>query len=169
MTAEAGRPPRRAGDMHVACLLDSGFDDAELRKPYDAFRHAGHQVTVIGKQAGTELAGKAGRERARTDKGIDDVSDGDFDALFIPGAYSPDHLRSDDRMVRFTRAFFERERPVFAICHGPQLLITADVVRGRRMTAWQTVQDDLGRVGADVVDEAVVTDGHLVTSRKPAD
>ena len=93
----------------------------------------------------------------------------DFDALFIPGGYSPDHLRADDRVVDFTRAFFERERPVFAICHGPQLLITADVVRGRTMTAWKTIQVDLAKAGARVVDEEVVVDRNLVTSRQPSD
>ena len=72
--------------MRIACVLAEGFEDSEFRKPYDAFRHAGHQVTVIGKQAGTELAGKAGREKARPDRGIGDVSDGDFAALFIPVA-----------------------------------------------------------------------------------
>ena len=98
------------------------------------------------------------------------MSAGDFDALLIPGGYSPDHLRADRRMVDFTRAFFTNERPVFAICHGPQLLMTARVVGGRRMTAWMTVQDYLrqGRC-RDVVDEEVVVDRRLVTSRKPDD
>jgi protease I len=87
----------------------------------------------------------------------------------IPGGYSPDHLRADERFVRFTRAFFDKPRPVFAVCHGPQLLMTAGVVRGRRMTAWKTIQEDLRRADADVVDEPVVVDGNLVTSRQPSD
>ena len=155
--------------MRVACVLDSDFEDSEFRGPYDALRRAGHDVTVIGLGKGTELLGKQGEERVTTERGIDDVSAGDFDALLIPGGYSPDHLRADRRMVDFTRAFFTNERPVFAICHGPQLLMTARVVRGRRMTAWLTVQDDLSQVGADVVDEEVVVDRRLVTSRKPDD
>jgi protease I len=155
--------------MRIACLLDIDFEDSEFRGPHDALRKAGHEVTVIGLRAGEELAGKKGKERVTAEKGIDQVSAGDFDALLIPGGYSPDHLRADRRMVDFTRAFFTNERPVFAICHGPQLLMTARVVRGRRMTAWLTVQDDLSQVGADVVDEEVVVDRRLVTSRKPAD
>lgn len=155
--------------MRVACLLDSDFEDSEFRGPYDALREAGHEVTVIGLRAGAELTGKKGKERTTAERGIDQVSPADFDALLIPGGYSPDHLRADRRMVDFTRAFFTDERPVFAICHGPQLLMTARVVSGRRMTAWLTVQDDLGQVGADVVDEEVVVDRRLVTSRKPDD
>jgi protease I len=155
--------------MRIACLLDIDFEDSEFRGPHDALQKAGHEVTVIGLKAGKELAGKRGKERVTAEKGIDQVSAGDFDALLIPGGYSPDHLRADRRMVDFTRAFFTNERPVFAICHGPQLLMTARVVRSRRMTAWLTVQDDLSQVGADVVDEEVVVDRRLVTSRKPAD
>ncbi len=155
--------------MRVACVLDSDFEDAEFRRPCDALRQAGHEVTVIGLRRGAELTGKSGKERTTAERWIDQVSAGDFDALLIPGGYSPDHLRADRRMVDFTRAFFTNERPVFAICHGPQLLMTARVVRGRRMTAWITVQDDLSQVGADVVDEEVVVDRRLVTSRRPDD
>jgi protease I len=155
--------------MRVACLLDSDFEDSEFRGPYDALRDAGHEVTVIGLEAGKELAGKQGQERTRAEKAIGDVSPDEYDALLVPGGYSPDHIRIDRRMVEFVKAFFTRERPVLAICHGPQLLMTARVVRGRRMTAWPTVQDDLSQVGADVVDEEVVVDRMLVTSRKPSD
>lgn len=155
--------------MDIACVLDRGFEDSEFRGPHDALRKAGHDVTIIGLEAGTELAGKQGKEHVVADRGIDQVSAGDFDALLIPGGYSPDHLRIDRRMVDFARAFFTNERPVFAICHGPQLLMTARVVRNRRMTAWPTVRDDLGQVGAVVVDEEVVVDRRLLTSREPDD
>lgn len=155
--------------MRIACLLDTGFEDSEFRKPYDAFTAAGHQVTVIGLKAGAELEGYRGRERTRTEKAVDEVAPDQFDALFIPGGYSPDHLRANPRMVDFTRAFFADERPVFAVCHGPQLLITAGVWKGRRLTAWTTIQEDLRQLGADVVDEEVVVDRNLVTSRKPDD
>jgi protease I len=155
--------------MRIACLLDTDFEDSEFRKPYDCLREAGHEVVVIGLEAGKELVGKRGQERVRAERGIDDVRPDEFDALLIPGGYSPDHLRADARVVAFTRAFFEEERPVLAICHGPQLLMTAGVVKGRRMTAWKTIQDDLRLAGAEVVDEAVVIDGNLVTSRQPAD
>jgi protease I len=153
----------------IACVLDSMFEDDEFKRPYDAFREAGHQVDVIGLQAGTELKGYRGQVTVRTDKGITEVRPDDCDALFIPGGYSPDHLRVNPSMVAYTREMVRSGKPVLAICHGPQLLLTADVVRGRRMTAWTTIQEDLRKVGADVVDEEVVVDGNLVTSRKPDD
>jgi protease I len=105
----------------------------------------------------------------KAEVGIDQVKPEQFDALFIPGGYSPDHLRANPQVVSFTNAFFDEQKPVFAICHGPQLLMTAGVVKGRKLTAWQTIQDDLKQVGADVVDQEVVVDKNLVTSRKPGD
>jgi protease I len=155
--------------MRIACLLDNDFEDSEFRKPYDAFTAAGHDVVVIGFKADSKLTGKDGREVTRSDRGIAEVSPDEFDALFLPGGYSPDHLRADQRMVDFTKAFFDRERPVFAVCHGPQLLISAGVVQGRTMTAWKTVQVDLRAAGAKVVDQPVVVDRNLVTSRQPDD
>lgn len=153
--------------MRIACLLATGFEDSELRVPYDRFREAGHEVVIIGKKAGEELAGKQGKEKVRAEKGVDEVHAEDFDALFIPGGYSPDKLRADRRMVELTKAF--ANKPIFAVCHGPQLLMTAGMVEGRTLTAWQTVQDDLKHTGAKVVDEEVVVDRNLVTSRKPDD
>ena len=155
--------------MRIACLLDNGFEDSEFRKPYDALEAAGHDVVVIGLQRDAKLTGKQGREVTRSDRGIDEVSPDQFDALLIPGGYSPDHLRADRRMVDFTRAFFDRERPVFAVCHAPQLLISAGVVKQRTMTAWKTIQVDLKAAGANVVDREVVVDRNLVTSRQPSD
>jgi len=155
--------------MRIACLLDSDFEDSEFKQPYDAFLKEGHRVTVIGLEAGKELKGKKGQVTTKAETGIDQVSPEQFDALFIPGGSSPDHLRANPKMVSFTKWFFDHEKPVLAICHGPQLLITAGVVKGRTLTAWQTIQDDLKQVGANVVDQEVVVDRNLVTSRKPAD
>jgi protease I len=155
--------------MRIACLLDNDFEDSEFRKPYDAFKAAGHEVVIIGLQADAKLTGKNGKEVVRAQRGIADPKPDEFDALFLPGGYSPDHLRADQRMVAFTKAFFDRERPVFAVCHGPQLLLTAGVVKGRTMTAWKTIQVDLKAAGANVVDKEVVVDRDLVTSRQPDD
>ena len=155
--------------MRIACLLDNSFEDSEFRKPYDALRDDGHEVVVIGFERDARLTGKQGKEVTRADQSIDDATPDQFDALLIPGGYSPDHLRADRRMVAFTKAFFDRERPVFAVCHGPQLLITAGVVEGRTMTAWKTIQVDLKQAGANVVDKEVVVDRNLVTSRQPSD
>jgi protease I len=155
--------------VKIACLLESGFEDSEYKEPADAFRGAGHEVVVVGLEAGRRLTGKKGDVEVTADTGIADVSDADFDALFIPGGYSPDRLRANDRVITFTRAFFQDERPVLTICHGPQLLITARVAQDRRLTAWKTIQDDLRQLGADVVDEEVVVDKNLVSSRQPSD
>src|SRR5207248_7419220 len=155
--------------MRIACVLDTDYEDSEFKEPYDAFRKAGHQVTIIGLKAGKEVKGKKGEVTTKAEIGIEQVRPDQFDALFIPGGYSPDHLRADPKMVGFTKGFFDAEKAVFAICHGPQLLITARVVKGRKLTAWETIQDDLSQVGANVVDQEVVVDRDLVTSRQPCD
>jgi protease I len=155
--------------MKIACVLDSDFEDSEFQQPYDAFQQQGHRVTVIGLEAGKELKGKKGKVTTKAETSIDQVKPDQFDALFIPGGSSPDHLRINPEMVRFTKAFVDANKPVLAICHGPQLLITARVVKGRTLTAWPTIQDDLTQVGANAVDREVVVDKNLITSRKPDD
>jgi len=155
--------------VRIACVLDVDYEDSEFKQPYDAFKQQGHQVTIVGLQSGKELKGKQGKVTTRAETGIDQVRPDQFDALFIPGGYSPDHLRADPRLVAFARAFFDTEKPVLAICHGPQLLMTARVVKGRKITAWKTIQDDLQQVGTNVVDQEVVVDRNLVTSRQPSD
>jgi protease I len=153
----------------IACILGQDFEDSEFRQPYDRLRQAGHQVDVIGAKAGEKLSGKKGKETVRADKGIADVRPEDYDALVIPGGYSPDHLRADRRFVDFTQAFDRDGKLIAAVCHGPQLLMTARLVKGRTLTAWQTIQDDLELAGASVRDEPAVVDGNLITSRKPDD
>ena len=156
--------------MRIACVLETGFEDSEFKKPYDAFKRAGHQVSIIGTQSNKELKGDKGTVTTKTDAAIDSATPDQYDALFIPGGFSPDRLRVNPKVVSFTKAFFEQGKPVFAICHGPQLLLTARVLPGRKLTAWTTIQDDLKQVGGmTVVDEQVVVDGNLVTSRKPDD
>jgi protease I len=147
--------------------LADGFEDSEFKVPYEEFKKAGHEVIVIGAKKGEKIEGKNGKVKTKADLGIDEARPEDFDALFIPGGHSPDQLRADERFVQFTRAF--ADKPILAICHGPQLLISADMVDGRRLTAWKTIQDDLRHTDAEVVDEEVVVDRNLVTSRKPED
>jgi protease I len=155
--------------MRVACVLANGFEDSEFKQPYDALKQAGHEVTIIGMQAGQQLNGDKGTETATPEKAFSDVSPDQFDALFIPGGFSPDRLRAQPAPVAFVKAFFEKEKPILAICHGPQLFITAGTYKGHRLTAWKTIQGDLALVGADVVDQEVVVDRNLVTSRQPQD
>ena len=157
------------GGDRVACILGEGFEDSEFRVPYDRLKKAGFQVDIIGAKAGIDLAGKGGKEKVQAEKAIDAVKAGDYQALLIPGGYSPDHLRADGRFVEFVAAFDRAKKLIAAVCHGPQLLMTAGLVKGRTLTAWSTVQGDLKLAGATVRDEPVVKDGNWVTSRKPDD
>ncbi|MFC0189629.1 type 1 glutamine amidotransferase domain-containing protein [Fictibacillus aquaticus] len=154
----------------IATVLDSMFEDVEYTEPAKAFEEAGHEVTVIGSEKGKSLQGKQKEEVLTADKGIDEVSPEDYDALFIPGGFSPDLLRGDDRFVQFAKSFADSGKPIFAICHGPQLLITAEVLNGRKVTGYKSIHVDLKNAGATVEDkEVVVCGGNLVTSRQPED
>lgn len=154
----------------IAVLITDEFEDSEFTSPADAFKKAGHHVITIEKKAGNKVKGKKGEAEVTIDKSIDDVSPDEFDALLLPGGHSPDHLRSDNRFVDFTREFVESGKPVFAICHGPQLLISAEVVRGRKLTAAKPIVIDVKNAGAEFFDQEVVVDqDQLVTSRTPED
>lgn len=154
----------------IACLLGKDFEDSEFRIPYDRMKEAGLEVHVIGKKAGESVEGKQGKEKVQLEKSIDEVKPGDYDALFIPGGHSPDNLRADPRFIEFVKTFDGLKRPVAAVCHGPQLLMAADLVDEKRtLTAWKTVQHDLLYTGAKVKDEPVVKDGNWITSRQPGD
>jgi protease I len=155
--------------MKIACLLGQGFEDSEFRVPYDRLRKEGYQVDVIGAKVGEELKGYKGKETVKVEKSIDSVDPEDYDALLIPGGQSPDHLRVDKRFVQFTKAFDASGKLIAAVCHGPQLLAAAHLVKGRTLTAWSTVQDDLQQMGANIRDEEVVRDRNWITSRKPDD
>ncbi len=153
----------------IAFVLADGYEDSEFRSPYDAARNAGHEVVVLGTQRGAEVTGKRGEDRQQVDRTAKGAEVGDFDALVIPGGHSPDRLRIDPDVVAFTRKMVASGKPVAAICHGPQLLIEADVVHGKRMTSWPSVRKDLENAGATWVDEAVVQSENVITSRKPED
>jgi protease I len=158
-----------ARQIKVACIVGNGFEDSEFRVPYDRMRREGFGVVIIGAEKGKEIVGKRGKERIRAEASVAEVDPSEFDMLFIPGGYSPDHLRADPRFVEFVREFDRSGKPIAAVCHGPQLLITARLVKGRTLTAWKTVQDDLELAGANVRDEPVVIDRNWITSRQPDD
>ncbi|MBS2032731.1 MAG: type 1 glutamine amidotransferase [Deltaproteobacteria bacterium] len=153
----------------IACILGDGFEDSEFRVPYDRLQSQSFYVEIIGKQVGEVLTGKRGHEKVRAEIGIDDARVEDYDLLLIPGGHSPDHLRADPRFVAFVRDFDAAGKPIAAVCHGPQLFLSAGLQRGRTLTAWPTVQSDLREAGANVKDEQVVEDGNWITSRKPDD
>ncbi|HVP61157.1 MAG TPA: type 1 glutamine amidotransferase domain-containing protein [Myxococcaceae bacterium] len=153
----------------VAILLGQGFEDSEFKIPYDRLKAEGVEVDIIGREAGEELVGDKEKVKVRATRSIGDARPQDYDALLIPGGYSPDKLRADERFVRFVREFDASKKPLAAVCHGPQLLITAGLVKGRTLTAWRTIQEDLRQIGAKVKDEPVVRDGNWITSRQPDD
>ncbi len=154
--------------MRIACLATKLFEDSELTEPVKAMRDAEHEVLIVSPTR-DEIVGYKGIAKVKPDLTIDEARPEDFDAIFVPGGFSPDQLRADDRFVEFVRGFDELDRPILAICHGPQLLLAGDVLDGRTVTAWKTVQDDLRRCGVDVRNEEVVVDDQLVTSRMPGD
>jgi protease I len=153
----------------IAILVDNMFEDSELRVPFDRLQKAGHNVELIGIVAGAEVVGKQGKERVKIQKAVRDVSEKHYDALVIPGGYSPDHLRIDRDAVRFTRAMAMANKPVAAVCHAPWMLIEADLVDDRTVTSWPSVRTDLVNAGARWVDREVVVDGNIITSRRPDD
>jgi protease I len=153
----------------ITVPLADDFEDVEFSVPLQRLRDANHEVVVIGSRTGTTVEGKRHRVKATIDAAADSVDPSDFDLLLIPDGYSPDHLRTNPAVVSFVRRFWETGRTVAAICHGPQLLIEADVVRGRRLTSWPSVRKDLENAGARWVDEEVIVDRNLITSRKPDD
>lgn len=153
----------------IAVLLGPDFEDSEFTHPVAKLREAGHEVEVLGTKANQALEGKRHKAKVETDAAVGDRQAEDYDALLIPGGHSPDKLRTDEQMVRFVQDFDRLKRPIAAICHGPQLLIEAGVVKGRTMTSWPSVRTDLRNAGAEVVERAVCKDGYLITSRKPDD
>ncbi|MEY4514263.1 MAG: hypothetical protein RLZZ450_6385 [Pseudomonadota bacterium] len=154
----------------IAVLLADDFEDSEFRIPYDRLRAKGHELTVLGvSAAGTEVKGKKGKETVKIEATARERKASEFAAVLIPGGYSPDHLRTDEAIVSFVKDAARAGKPIAAVCHGPSLLIEADIVGGKTVTSWPSIRTDLKNAGATVVDKQVVTDGGLITSRKPDD
>ena len=155
--------------LKVAALLTDGYEPSELTEPMRALREAGAEVTIVSNHDGT-ITGKKEQDTARVDMTLDAARPDEFAALLLPGGVkNPDTMRQDERAVRFVRQFFDAGKPIAAICHAPWLLVEADVVRGRRVTSYPSLKTDLRNAGAEWVDEEVVTDQGLVTSRTPDD
>ncbi|HZD43718.1 MAG TPA: type 1 glutamine amidotransferase domain-containing protein, partial [Methanomicrobiales archaeon] len=153
----------------IAVLIGRLFEDVEYIQPADAFRAAGHDLVHVGIEEGSIVNGKKRGTSVGIERAVKDVSVDDFDALFIPGGCSPDDLRSHDEAVQFVRSFVESGKPVLAICHAPQIMITAEVLKGRKVTGWKSIVQDIKNAGAQFVDAAVVEDGNLLSSRNPGD
>ena len=158
--------------QRVAILATDGFEQVELTEPKKNLEDAGAKVTVLSLKPG-EIKGWDKTEwgkKVKVDGVVKDAKPDQFDALVLPGGQmNPDVLRMDSGAVTFVRTFVASGKPVAAICHGPWTLIEADVVRGKTMTSWPSVRTDLKNAGAHWVDEPVIVDGNLITSRKPED
>src|SRR5689334_20859069 len=162
----------RTGELagkRVALLVEDEFEDQELTGPLEGLRAMGATVTVIGPVKGTEYKGKKGTAAVAADLAAGAAKIRDFDALVIPGGHAPDKMRMRHAMVDLARDAMEAGKPVAAICHGPQLLISANALRGRTLTCWPSIAIDVKNAGGLYVDKPVVEDGNLITSRKPDD
>ncbi|HEY7289551.1 MAG TPA: type 1 glutamine amidotransferase domain-containing protein [Vicinamibacterales bacterium] len=152
----------------VAMFVEDGFDDRELTGPAERLRAAGITVTIVGPTANTEFKGKLG-EVVTSQLAAGAARLNDFDAIVIPGGHAPDKMRMRHAMVDLARDAMEAGKPVAAICHGPQVLISANVLRGKTLTCWPSIAIDVKNAGGLYVDKPVVEDGNLITSRKPDD
>lgn len=152
----------------VAVVLADDFEDSEFFVPCERIRAAGHHVSIVGAKAGETVRGKRGSV-VEVDRAASEIDPGDLDAVVVPGGYSPDRLRLLPDVVDLVRLVGSDGRLVAAICHGPSLFVDADLLRGRRVTSWPSIRKDLENAGAIWLDQTVVEDGNLVTSRNPSD
>lgn len=156
----------------VAILATDGFEQVELTEPMKAVKDAGAEVQIIGLESG-QIQGMNHDEKGdkfSVDTTIDEVTADDFHGLILPGGVqNPDTLRTNEKAVKFVRQFFDQHKPVSAICHGPWMLVEADVVRGRKLTSFPSIKTDIKNAGGNWVDEEVVVDQGLTTSRNPDD
>jgi len=156
----------------IAFLATDGFEQIELTEPWEAIKNAGAKVELVSLKSGSVQGvhhEKQG-DQFTVDRVVDNVSAEDYDGLVLPGGvFNPDALRVNETAVQFVRDFFKQHKPVAAICHGPWMLVEADVVKNRKVTSWPSVKTDLTNAGATWVNEECVCDQGLVTSRKPDD
>lgn len=158
----------------IAALIGDGFEESELVEPQKALETAGAIVTIVGidEKARQKIRGKRGLDEgagATAEELVADCTAEDFDALLIPGGMSPDHIRMNKEVQRFVREFDTAKKPMFIICHGPQVLISAQLVRGRTLTGFASIADDIRNAGGLYRDQPVVNDGNWVSSRNPSD
>lgn len=162
----------KLNNKNIAILSENGFEESELFEPLNRLKEEGANVQIISLKEGS-IKGMKDHEWSKeiqVDNIVTGVSADDFHGLLLPGGViNPDALRGDENAVAFVRDFFKQGKPVAAICHGPQTLIDAEVVEGRKMTSYSSIKKDLINAGANWVDEEVVVDQGLVTSRSPAD
>lgn len=152
----------------VAFLVHDKFEDSEMKNPYDAIKEAGHEAVIIGLEKNSEIKGKNGTTY-KIDEAVKNVSGKDFDALVLPGGGSPEGLRNNDDVVHFTKEINGENKTIAGICHGPQIMISADILQGKSSTCFPGIRDDVKLAGANYEDKEVVVSSNLITSRTPDD
>jgi protease I len=153
----------------VAILIEKDFEDSEFQIPYNALKAAGAEVTVLGSRMNETYTGKQGKASIEPDGTTTEARARDFDAVLIPGGLAPDTMRTNMKTVRFVQDAVAQGKLVAAVCHGPQVLIEGDLLKGKRATGFRAIRKDMQNAGANFVDEPLVADGNLITSRRPAD
>lgn len=152
----------------ILTLLENGFVDVEFSYPAKALKKAGHDVLVASSKKDIEIESKQGT-KVISDSSYEGVNPQDFDALFVPGGKSPEKVRLNKAAIEIVKSLASSNKIIAAICHGPQVLATAGVLRGKTVTSWPLIQDELRDVGAKYVNQEVVVDGNFITSRNPGD
>ena len=150
----------------ILILSADGFEDVELLYPYHRLREESFEVHIASNK--DEIVGKHGY-KVKVDKKFEEVNPNEYDALVLPGGKAPERVRLDENAIKIVKHFFEEKKPVAAICHGPQVLISAGVIKGRKLTSWYGIRDDVKIAGGKWIDKEVVVDENLVTSRHPGD
>jgi len=152
----------------ILIMVDEGVEDAEFIYPYYRFQEEGYKVQIVGSKAKETYTGKHGIP-IKSDLSPNEVNVDEYDALIIPGGRAPDKMRINEDLVNIVKEAYKKGKVIAAICHGPQMLIEADILRGKKATCWKSVATDLKNAGATFIDASAVVDGKLVTSRFPAD
>ena len=152
----------------AAIFIANMFEDVELIYPYYRMKEEGAKVYLLGQDEAETYTGKKGLSE-KSDISIRNADSSEFDFLIIPGGYSPDQMRMEPKFIEFTKEMNEQGKIIAAICHAPWILASADIIRQRRVTSWPSLKDDLVNAGAEYVDQEVVVDGNIITSRMPVD
>lgn len=158
----------RLQDKKVITIVDEDFDDLELWYPILRLREEGATVHIVGQEANKQYIGKNGVP-AETDFAFTDVDANDYDAILVPGGWAPDKLRRYPEVLDYIKVMNDAEKPIGQICHAGWVLISANVLQGKKVTSTPGIKDDMTNAGATWVDEPVVIDGHLISSRRPPD
>jgi protease I len=153
----------------IAILVEEGFEDSELIESMKAMKNTDIGVLIIGSGSREAYTGKRGIITVTADITAGEANAETFDGVIIPGGYAPDKMRLHQPMIDLVRKAHDQDKVIAAICHGPQLLISAEIVRGRRVTSWPAIAVDLRNAGAEWVDAPIVQDGNIITARRPAD